>query len=249
MKIYVPIISYNGNVCTEFMFSMMSFQQYLIQKKYPTTFYPITFESLIPRARNAAASNFLQSDMEYLFFVDTDITFSPQDFEKLLNLDKEVSAGVYVKKYLNKSKLNFLAKHEKDDEILKHVEELSTDFSSEINIHNKKLSDSIEVEYAATGFMLIKKSAFYKIIEKFPEIEYKNDIDGYGVSQNKFYDFFPSKINDNKKYLSEDYGFCDLYKKAGGTIYCATNTNLCHIGRKAYTGNIQKQSLYWSNVS
>ena len=84
-----------------------------------------------------------------------------------------------------------MAKHEKDDEILKHVEELSTDFSSEINIHNKKLSDSIEVEYAATGFMLIKKSAFYKIIEKFPEIEYKNDIDGYGVSQNKFYDFFP----------------------------------------------------------
>lgn len=249
MKLYIPIIAYNGNVSTEFMLSMMNFQQYLIKNKYEATFYPITFESLISRARNASASLFLESNMEYLFFVDTDISFSPLDFEKLVKSGKEVCGGIYPKKYLNREKLKYISKNETDNVVLDHIEELSTDFSSEISnkIVNSTLPEYVEIDNVATGFLLIKKSAFLKIVNKFPDIEYYNDIDGYGDNKVKFYNFFNVGVNENKKYLSEDYGFCDLYKKSGGEMYVSTNTNLTHIGRKSYTGNVHNQSIYWSN--
>lgn len=248
MKLYIPIIAYNGSVSTEFMFSMMSFQQYLVKNKYEAVFYPITFESLISRARNASASLFLNSNMDYLFFVDTDISFTPLDFEKLVNVNKEVCGGIYPKKYLNTEKLKYILKNETDTTILNHLEELSTDFSSELpsDFGQKPFPEYMKIKNVATGFLLIKKSAFFKIIEKFPELEYKNDIDGYG-SDCKFYNFFNVCIDENKKYLSEDYGFCDLYKKSGGELYVSTNTNLTHIGRKSYVGNVYNQSIYWSN--
>src|SRR6056300_1184132 len=114
MKLYIPIIAYNGNVSTEFMFSMMNFQQYLVKNKYEAVFYPITFESLISRARNASASLFLESNMDYLFFVDTDIAFTTKDFEKLVNENEEICGGIYPKKYLNSEKVKYISKNETD---------------------------------------------------------------------------------------------------------------------------------------
>ena len=246
MKIYIPIISYNGNVTTEFMSSMLLFQQYLMNNKHEAVFYPITFESLISRARNAAAADFLNSNMDYLFFVDTDIIFNPSDFEKLLKLDVDVCAGIYPKKYLNTHKMNYISSNNVDSQIINNIERYSTDFSSEIDVR-KHIDDVVEVNYAATGFMLIKKTALLNIIDKHPEIEYNNDIDGYGMNK-KFYNFFQIGINSKKKYLSEDYGFCALHKSVGGKIYCTTNTNLAHIGRKSYTGNVQEQASFWGNI-
>ena len=60
--------------------------------------------------------------------------------------------------------------------------------------------------------------------------------------RDNFYDFFSVRVNPNtKKYESEDYGFCQLWKEGGGEIHCATDTNLVHIGRHHYTGNLYKQ--------
>ena len=60
---------------TEFMLSLIKLTHYLRDKGIDYCLYPIVFESLIPRARNAAAAHFLDSDCSHLLFIDADIEF------------------------------------------------------------------------------------------------------------------------------------------------------------------------------
>ncbi len=200
----------------------------------------IYFESLIARARNAAAANFLnQTDCDYMMFIDSDISFEPESFFSLLDADKDVISGLYPKKYINSNKIKDLSNM---NSLPDNYEELCTDFATEIEL-KKDLKTIEEVNYSATGFMLFKKCVFSDIAKKLPNISYKNDIDGYMNYGDNFYDFFPCKMNEEtKKYESEDYGFCSLYKSIGGKIFVDTTCNLTHYGWKGYKGNLYQQS-------
>ena len=69
--------------------------------------------------------------------------------------------------------------------------QLVGDFSSEFDNKVFKSNENlIEVNYAATGFMLIKTSVFNNIAKAKPDLKYKNDIDGYMSYGDNFYDFF-----------------------------------------------------------
>ena len=110
----------------------------------------------------------------------------------------------------------------------------------------------IEVNYAATGFMLIRKTVFEQIIREKPDIHYKNDVDGYSAfNNNDFYDFFPAQVNrSSKKYESEDYGFCNLWRSLGGKIYVDPTINLHHVGTCSYNGNLMEQSqIYMQSIN
>ena len=114
-----------------------------INAQYPL----IYFESLISRARNAAAAAALHNKSDYLFFIDTDVVFDPKDFFKLLEADKDVCVGLYPKKYISEQKLQFL--FSKFSQLPSCWRELVGDLSSELN--QKKESKIIEVDYSVTG--------------------------------------------------------------------------------------------------
>ena len=59
-------------------------------------------ESLITRARNNAVANFLANPQwTHLFWIDSDIGFSPQAVYRLLLSDYDVACGVYPLKHEN----------------------------------------------------------------------------------------------------------------------------------------------------
>lgn len=240
MKVYLPIICYNRMVHSHFMMSVMETIFNTQKKGVSFLIDNIYFESLIARARNAVASNFInKTNCDYMMFIDSDISFTADDFLKLLESDKPLISGLYPKKYISTSKVKALAAK---STITNNFEELCTDFATEIRF-KKDLKNVEEVKYAATGFMLIKREVFNQIKNKFPEVTYKNDIDGYSEYGEDQYDFFPCQVNsETKKYESEDYGFCNLYRKAGGTIYVRTDCNLTHYGWKGYRGNMLEQN-------
>tara|TARA_R100001015_G_C4598240_1_gene153308 strand:- start:40 stop:795 length:756 start_codon:yes stop_codon:yes gene_type:complete len=250
VKLFIPIIAYGGQVHAEFMMSMMRLQIELVRKRITAQYHPITAESLISRGRNSAAALFLQSDCDYMFFVDTDIAFAPNDFNEIAKVNKPLAIGAYCKKYIRKDKLVNYAK--RNSEFEENWESYVTDFSTEIPPDIKldtvgHCDNVINVNYGATGFMLIHKSVFKTIIKKRPDLKYENDIDFYSSAGDNFYDFFSVGVNPKtKKYESEDYGFCQLWKECGGEIYCATDTNLTHIGRHKYQGNLYNQIQFWN---
>ena len=55
-------------------------------------------ESLIPRGRNKMVIKFLSDEFTHLFWIDSDITFTPQSVFRLLLTDRDVTAGVYPMK-------------------------------------------------------------------------------------------------------------------------------------------------------
>jgi len=257
-KIYFPIIAYGGMCRADFGMSCASLFVRTLQEKSNLQIFStgIFFESLISRARNASAAACLHYDCDYLLFIDADIAFDPSDVFKLLEHNKDVVCGVYPKKYYSASKVKYLANNHKEVFETDKWKSSSVDFATEMDeaflqkvAQKQKL---IEVNYAATGFMLIRKTVFEQIIREKPDIHYKNDVDGYSAfNNNDFYDFFPAQVNrSSKKYESEDYGFCNLWRSLGGKIYVDPTINLHHVGTCSYNGNLTEQSqIYMQSIN
>jgi len=220
------------------MHGMLGLVNQLTAKGISADYPLIWFESLISRARNASAAAALNNNSDYLFFIDTDVVFNPKDFFKLLEADKDVCVGLYPKKYISQQKLQFL--FSKFSQLPDHWKELVGDLSSEIK--PQQVNKVIEVDYAATGFMLIKTKVFKEIAKQKPEIKYKNDIDGYMGYGDNFYDFFRCQVNpETKKYESEDYGFCKVWQECGGKIHAIPEIKLGHRGSYIFEGSLNEQ--------
>ena len=255
-KVYLPVIAYGGECRAEYAMSISSLYVRTLQSSLDISFLStgIFFESLVSRARNSAAAASLHYECDYLLFIDADIVFDPADVFKLIKHDKDVVSGLYPKKYLNDRKIQHIGEHH--NELFKEGKyvPLVTDFATEINtffLDKVSRGDKlIEVDYAATGFMLIKTKVFREIIEVKPELKYKNEVDGYMAWGDNFYNFFPADINPlNKKYESEDYGFCNLWRSLGGKIHVDPSINLHHMGSYAYKGDIKAQAkMYESTI-
>ena len=207
------------------MMSIFRLIEHVKKKNISATFYPIFWESLISRARNASAAEFLSGDHTHLLFIDADISFEPTDVDKLLEADKDVVCSPYPKKYMKY-------------ESAKGGKEL-VDFA--VSGKFAKISDNLyEIESVATGFLLIKRNVFQQMILKYPKIEYINDIDGYGQGR-KMWNFFNVGVNPlNKNYDSEDWGFCTAWRNIGGRVFARTDISLGHWGWHQFKGNFNK---------
>jgi len=218
------------------MMSMMKFVLFCRENGINCTIYPITFESLISRARNAAVAHFM-SDPEatHILFIDSDIEFNNSDIAKLVKADKDVVCGSYPQKWLDMSKYS----HSAENPLhlcVKHSVHLDLDTPNP-----ESSPDILNAKYCTTGFLLIKRGVFESLRNAFPDKHYINDIDGYsGASPDMFYDFFPVTIEPlTKRYESEDYGFSRMWTSIGGTIHVIPDITLKHYGWFAYEGNLK----------
>jgi len=226
---------------------MMSLFQLILalrQENIDATFYPITFESLISRGRNAAIAHFMSGeDNTHILFIDSDIEFKPSDVFALIQTNKDVVSSGYPQKWLNQSKMEHVFRQEPVPE---SPLELCTNHSVHLAPNNQEIADVMTARYCTTGFLLIKRNVIEKLMTAYPARQYENDIDGY-MSANKefFYDLFPVEINQSiKKYESEDYGFSRLWTQIGGEIHIATNISLKHYGWFGFQGNLFRQLSY-----
>jgi hypothetical protein len=53
-------------------------------------------------------------------------------------------------------------------------------------------------------------------------------------------EFFGTSITELGLLLSEDYHFCELWKKEGGKIYADPTIELRHVGQHVYAGDLMR---------
>ena len=246
VKIFIATPCYGGQISEAYMRGMLDIAMILQHKNIPFFVYTIANESLITRARNSTVAQFLGSpEYTHLLFIDADIEFTPLEFFSLLAAKKEVAGGCYPGKSINWDKVykqvnKGCPKSEIEAKSLNYMVNyhmVQTEQGQSLNIDN----DFIEVENLATGFLMIQRSVFEKLISERPQDKYVNDIPGYDNPQSKdnFYLFFDTICDDNGRYLSEDYAFCTKWRQAGGQIWMDMYSKLTHTGFYKFKGNIQ----------
>lgn len=176
---------------------------------------PMIGDSLVSRARNRLAAKFLQSDSTHLLFLDTDLIFSADHIARLISHDQPFLIGLYPKKQ----------------------QELSWVCNTRAEFPPRDPETGLQrILYGGTGCMLIAREVFLAIIAKHPDLAYEPDD---GEPDQPLYDFFRVGVYEDpvakrRRYLSEDWFFCQMAADAGYPLYADTHVVLKHCGETIY---------------
>ena len=194
-------------------------------------------DSLVNRARNNLAKRFLEGfpgqdkdgnpvtvQHDWMLFLDTDLIFRSEDVDRLYQLALKRGPGIYcgaypIKQLKPKVVFNNMPNCTPDEEGI------------------------VEVREAGTGFMLIHRDVYEQMKVKFKdEIEY--DVDMGVPTENPVisWDFFSvgvyyDPLLKRKRFLSEDWYFCQRWRAIGGKVLMHSKISCNHIGTFNYPGN------------
>jgi hypothetical protein len=212
MKIFVSTPCIDGKVDYRYIVSKSQ-----MTSNHSVETYYLSQCSHITKARNDSFHMFMKSDADILLTIDSDIIVNPPYIlDKVLNdMDPEsIMGGFYsMKGYRPDGR--------------PQINGVPLDETVEF-----KLDGSIiPMKYIATGFMLVPKKVAKMMILKYQDLEYIND------SNEKSYNLYNTMVTDFngvKRWLPEDFSFCQRARDIGIELYCHTGLVLSHIGEHIY---------------
>ena len=235
--------AYGGAMFMEYVDSMLRNVRFLESKGIKTRWQFLNKEALITRARNEIVRHFLdETHDDYLMFIDADIWFPEDGIYKLLQHEKEMVCGIYPKKFLFWDRIREAALRGEND-----IEKFGCSYvlNTVEDSGDKVLLDEnglVEVLHGGTGFMLIHRSVFKTLRFKVPTYRVSlvtNPKNGQFLAP-LTREFFGISTTPEGLLLSEDYHFCELWKKEGGKIYADPTIELRHVGQHVYAGDLMR---------
>jgi hypothetical protein len=206
-------------------------------------------ESLIQRARNYITDEFIRSDCTHMMFIDSDIGFNPNDVITMLALmsdesEYDVLTGPYPKKCISWEKIKQAVDQGIADEDPNTLENFVGDYVFNTAVPGPMYLDRpAEILEGGTGFMMMRRKAFDLFKAKFgKEYSYLPD---HARSKNFAGDreiiaYFDCIIEPKtKRYLSEDYFFCQKIRESGGKVWLCPWMQLQHVGSYIFGGSLQ----------
>ncbi len=176
--------------------------------------YPVvrTFgASSIDLCRSLMATQVLRDDYEEMFFIDSDITFHPDDVDKIRAHNLPFCCATYWQKGTGCDVCRFVTKEK---------------------AHVGELGGLYEITACGFGFVHVRKPVFdavrANLTHKF--------CDGGGATGITPY-FLPMTVESKglNFYLPEDYAFCHRAKEAGVKLMCDTSVVLFHVGKYGFS--------------
>jgi len=247
-KIFIATPMYGGNCGGQYTRAMIELQKICSEYEIQTEFFFLFNESLITRARNYCADEFMRSDYTHLMFIDSDIGFNPHDVLALAAIadpesDKDIVCGPYPKKVISWEKIKRAVDKGFADENPQKLANFVGDFvfNPADDRPEIPLNEPVEVLEGGTGFMMIQRKAFENYAKAYPEFYYKPD---HIRSENfdgtrEIMAYFDCVIcPDSKRYLSEDYMFCQWARKADIKVWMAPWMQLNHTGSYQFGGSL-----------
>jgi hypothetical protein len=173
-------------------------------------------ESLITRGRNNIVRKFLaEEQFTHLFWIDSDIVFSPESVFRLLQADRDVAAGVYPMKNFKWPDEGISGAMTYRQFQLRYTEYPFNPIDHGASKVNSYVDNEgfAEVAEAPTGFMVIKRHVFTDMMKRYPELNYVPDGPPNHPQAHLHWRFFDCMADpDSGRYLSEDFAFCHRWR-------------------------------------
>ena len=240
---------YGGNLSVNYFHAMRRLLPLLEQQGIAVQVKTLAQESLISRARNTIAAEFLgRSECTHLLFIDADIGFEPELVPRLLARGQPLVCAAYPMKGYSWDKIFEAGKTAPSADALKRV---SLQFAANMRDEDWPLQEDrhtldidngfVKVSKAATGMMLIERQVFQRMQLAYPQLHYANDVAGYdnAFTRGNFWTFFETMVHPfTRRYLSEDYAFCHRWTQGcQGEIWLDIESRLSHFGNMAFSGS------------
>ena len=177
----------------------------------------LTNSSLITQARSKIANFFINNtEHDYLFFLDSDIGFNPEDVLKLLAHQVPIVSGAYPMKII--------------------PERYCVDISQPEQRHG----DLVKINGNGMGFVLIHRQVFLDIAKQYPNLkyipsDYHSDTPHTEAEMNNSYHYFAEHQTPNS-FMSEDKSFFHRAQQVGYNIWLDPTIKLNHTGYHIYQG-------------
>lgn len=247
IHLFVATPMYGGLANLRYMESCMTLMNHCRQENINISFAFMGNESLITRARNALTHEFLKTPCTHLFFIDADIGFRSIDAIRMVRADVDIIAGVYPKKDIN---WPAIAQAVKDGVEPKDLPKYGGDFV--VNVDHMPpeglrvpTEQPFPVANAGTGMMLIKRKVFEDLKDHVPKYINNMTTQNMGLlHQEMIHEFFATSIDPTHNVLlSEDYHFCQIWKRQGGLVHIAPWADLTHNGTYEFAGHFQRKPV------
>jgi hypothetical protein len=201
---------YGGLVTWQYATAMVDLAQAFQAAGVPFRTYMLGGDSLVDRARNDCVAEFLESDCTHLFFVDSDIAFAPQDAFDTLTAGLDFVLGSYRKK----------TETEKWTTVL-----LVDEGEAALRLHpGSRAIRYVECAEGGAGFLCLSRAAVDQLVA---------GVESYEGERNgrprRCPDLFRSVVDGGVR-IGEDQYVCRRWRALGGTVWCAVDVRLAHVG-------------------
>lgn len=237
-KVLIAIPAYGGDIKVQCFNSVIKlFQDRELLEKYELELLTAHNDALISRLRQEIAKEAVSRKADKLFFIDADISFTLEQFKKILFSEKSIIGGTYLKKTLAQPGLNFNLMEEKTLEFIKRfgVHPSSVAGFKILKEEYCPADPIIEAKHLATGFLCINREVLEKVSEKankYLSDRRKNNRANFTpeeIEEMKVAEIFPVSVQ-NGILESEDWGFCRLCRENGIKLYLHTDVVVEHTG-------------------
>lgn len=238
----------HSEVSIHYTQSLLDLQKWSFKEKVQISFH-LMKSSLVTQGRNMCVSAFLNSKATHMLFIDSDIAFNPEAPFRLVAADKDVISIPYPLKDMNWSKGISMIKDNKikTEQDLRNKAFYRYPFKVPDNNKIQIQNGVIEVTHSPTGFMMIKRETFEKMIAHYGDsmrIDQDQVVNGKNERLKNFYNFFDTMyIPEKRHYLGEDFAFCKRWKDMGGKCYAWIFDYLTHVGEHQYTGRFSDELI------
>lgn len=239
VQLFVSTPCYGGVCLQAYAESLLQLQRACAANNIQMMLDTTENESLVHRARNLAVARFYQkTQATHFLFIDADIHFDPESVLRLIRSNHDVAVAAYPKKCVMWDAADA---HVKTGQGGRDLARVASSLVMNFKYANTPIRDGFaEVLDGPTGFMLIKRSVFTRMHERYPELLCVNDHQNKDLDE--YYAVFDCMIDpQTKRYLSEDYAFCRRWQQMGGQIYADVMTVLGHIGNIRFHGSLEER--------